>query len=109
MEGDIMKGKTNKTKEEVENDLDQIMKTISIGKKYEITGNDYNITITPINCRDSFKSAFVDFLFCEEILRKEYNMSEEEIITILQIEIDKMDEKALTNQIEYEVYNEKKN
>ena len=35
-------------------------------------------------------------------------MSEEEILTILQIEIDKMDDKALTNQIEYEVYNEKK-
>ena len=102
-----MKGKINKSKEEVENDLDEIMKTISIGKKYEITGNDYNITITPINCRDSFKSAFVDFSFCEEILRKEYNMSEEEILTILQIEIDKMDDKALTNQIEYEVYNEK--
>lgn len=34
MEGDIMKGKINKTKEEIENDLDEIIKTISIIKKY---------------------------------------------------------------------------
>ena len=35
-------------------------------------------------------------------------MTKDEILTILQIEIDKMNEKALTNQIEYEVYNEQK-
>ena len=54
-----MKGKINKTKEELENNLDEIIEIIEIGKKYEISGNNYNITITPINNKDSFKSAFV--------------------------------------------------
>ena len=49
MDGDIIKGKIDKTKEELENNIDQIMDEIEIGKKYEITGNDYNLTITPIN------------------------------------------------------------
>ena len=108
IDGDIMKGKINKTKEEIENNLEEIIEIIEIGKKYEINGNNYNITITPINNKDSFKSAFVDMTKCEDILRKEYNMTKAEILTILQIEIDKMNEKALTNQIEYEVYNEQK-
>ena len=106
--GDIIKGNINKNKEELEDSLDDIMKEIIIGKKYEINGNDYNITITPINDLDSFKSTFVDFSSCEEILRKKYNIPSEEVLTILQIEIDKINEKALTNQVEYAIYNEKK-
>ena len=35
-------------------------------------------------------------------------MTSDEILTILQIEIDKMNEKALTNQIEYAIFDEKK-
>ena len=34
------------------------MENIDIGKKYIINGNDYNITITPINHLDSFKCRF---------------------------------------------------
>ena len=108
LDGDIMKGKLDKTKEEFENSLDDFMKTIEIGKKYEIYGNDYNVSINPINDIDYLKSSIANFEKCEEILRKEYNMTEEEILTILQIEIDKMNEKALTNQIEYAVYDEDK-
>ena len=33
-------------------------------------------------------------------------MTDEEKLTILQIEIDRMNEKALTNQIEYAIYDE---
>ena len=70
-----MKGKTNKTKEELDNNLNEFIQIIEIGKKYEINGNNYNIAITPINNKDSFKSAFVDLSSCEDILRKEYNMT----------------------------------
>ena len=82
------------------------MEIIEIGKKYEINGDDYNVTITPIN--DTFKSSYVDLTICEQILRKEYNISSNEILTILQIEIDKMNEKALTSQVEYAIYNDQK-
>ena len=109
IEGDIIKGKTNKEKEEIESSLDDIMKVIEIGKKYEIIGNDYNISISPIDIISSFQTSFIsEFSICEQILRKNYNMSEEEIITILQVEINRANDQILTNQIEYELYDEEK-
>ena len=109
IEGDIIKGKINKEKEEVENNLDDIMKVIEIGKKYEIIGNDYNISISPVDTISSFQTSFIsEYSICEQILRKYYNMSEEEIITILQVEINRANEQILTNQIEYEFYDEEK-
>ena len=105
-EGEVIKGITNKPKEEI--DLDILIDSIEIGKKYEIDGDDYNIRISPVNLIDTFNSTYVEFSICEQILRKEYNLSENETITILQIEIDKMNENALTNQVEYEIYNSNK-
>jgi hypothetical protein len=104
--GEIIKGKTNQTKEEI--NLDKIINGIEIGKKYEIDGNDYNIRISPVNLIDTFNSTYVEFSLCEEILRKKCNLTEDEIITILQIEIDKLNENALTNQVEYEIYSSDK-
>jgi len=100
--GEIIKGKTNQTKEEI--NLDSIIKVIEIGKKYEIDGDDYNIRISPVDLIDTFNSTYVEINICDQILRKHYNLSKDDIITILQIEIDKLDEKALTNQVEYEIY-----
>ena len=107
-DGEIIKGKTNKTKEDIENNLDEIINSIEIGKKYEIIGDDYNIRISPVNLIDSFNSTYVEFSICEQILRKQYKIPETEVLTILQIEIDKLKENSLTNQVEYEIYNEKK-
>ena len=105
---DIMKSKTNLSKEELENNLDNILELIEIGKNYEINGNNYNASITPINLLNPSKSAFIDLTVCEEILRKHYNLSKIELLTIFQIEIDKNDKQALTDQVEYAVYNNKK-
>ena len=107
--GDIIKGKTNKTKEEIEDNLKEIIDVIEIGKKYIINGDEYNMTISPINVIDTFQSTYVELSICEQILRKQYNLSSDEILTILQIEIDKKNEKALTNQVEYGIYDSKKN
>ena len=107
-EQDICFGKSNKNKEEIENNLDEIMKNIDIGKKYLIYGNDYNISISPINQLKSFQSTYVNFSLCENVLRIKNNLTNNETLTILIIEIDKMNDKALTNQIEYAIYNQKK-
>ena len=48
MENDIMKAKINVTKEELDDHLDDIIDQVDIGKRYEINGDDYNITITSI-------------------------------------------------------------
>ena len=107
-DGDIIKGKIDKPKEQLEDNLQEIMNEIDIGKKYEINGDDYNLTITPINDLSTVKSTYADFSECEKILRGKLNISDKEILTILQIEIDKMNEKALTSQVEYAIYNEKR-
>ena len=59
IEGDIIKGKINKTKEEIEDNLGDIMNIIEIGKKYEINGNDYNISISPVDIISSFQTSFI--------------------------------------------------
>jgi len=107
-DGDIMKGKIYETKEEFQNNLDNFMNNIEIGKIYKINGDDYNVTITPINIRDSYNSTYVDLSVCESILRKKYNISQTEILTIMQIEIDKNNEKSLNNQVEYSIYDDQK-
>ena len=47
-EGDIIKGKINITKKEVENNLKQIIDKLQLNQKYKIYGIDYNLTISPI-------------------------------------------------------------
>ena len=107
-EKDICIGNINKTKEEIGDNLDGIMGNITIGNKYLIYGNDYNISIYPINDLNSFQSTFEDFSLCENILRIKNNLTNNETLTFLKIEIDKKDDRALTNQIEYRIYNDEK-
>ena len=107
-EQDICFGKTNKTKEEIGNNLNEIIENINIGKKYLIYGIDYNISISPINELKSFQSTYVNFSLCENVLRIKNNITNNETLIILKIEIDKMNDKALTNKLEYAIYNEKK-
>ena len=105
LDGDIIKCNINHTKEEFEKIIDEFIDIIETGKKYKIIGRDYNITI---NSNNSFKSSFADLSICQEFLRQKYNKSSDELFNILQIEIDKINEKALTNQIEYAIYDGKK-
>ena len=107
-EDGINKKITNKTKNEIEGNLSNIIDEIEVGQKYKINGDDYNIIISPIKMTNSFKSTYIEFSLCEHILRKHYNLSSTEILTVLQIEIEEKDEKVLTSQVEYEIYNEKK-
>ena len=103
-----MRGKINDTKEEFQDNLDIFMNNIEIGKIYIINGDDYNVTITPINIRDSNISTYIDLSVCESILRKKLNISQAEILTIMQIEIDKKNGISLNNQVEYSIYDSQK-
>ena len=108
VENDRNIAKSNKTKEEIKNDLLNIIEEIEIGKIYEIKGNDYNISIIPLKEANKIQSTFIELSICEEILKRQYNLPSKEILTILQVGIDKKNDKALTNQVEYEIFNEKK-
>ena len=105
----IVRKKINKTKEEIKDDIEEIIKDYEIGKIYELYGNDYDIKISPINTKDYNNiSTYIEFSICEDILRKYYDISPDETLSTLQIEIYKNNSNSLINQVEYTVFNEKR-
>ena len=105
----IIKKNTHKTKEDISYNLDNLIKDVEVGKIYEIKGDDYGVKISPINFKDyEGSSTYINFLECENTLRLKNNIPQDSILTVVQIEIYKYDEKSLTNQVEYAVYNDQK-
>mgnify|MGYP006936012763 CR=1 FL=1 len=68
--------------------MDKIIDSIEIGNTYEIIGIDFVIIIKPTNISSSLSSTHVNFNSCEEIIRKDYNISKYSYITFLQMEIN---------------------
>ena len=101
--------KSSRTKEEVKENIKEIINLYDIGKIYEIYGYDYNVKISPINMNEH-KNIFtyIDFSTCADKLRSHYNLSENSILTAFQMEINNTNEYSLTNKVEYVVYDEKK-
>ena len=105
----IIEKLTNKTKEEISNNLDEIIRDVDIGKVYDLKGIDFEIKINPINFNEyKYSSTYINFLECENTLRRKNNLPPESILTVIQMEIYKFDDKSLTEQIEYAIYNDKK-
>ena len=101
----IIKMKINKTLQETTNSLDNIIKQVNNTKVYELISEDYLLKISPINYADFEESStYINFLECEDTLRLKNNIPSDGILTVAQIEIEKKSNKALTNQVEYEVY-----
>ena len=107
--GNIMSSNIDIVKEQIPNKLDNIINQIETGINYKINGKDYDILISPIDKYKYFNSTYIDLGECENILRKKYNLSSNEIISIMGIEIDPLNEKVLGKQIEYIVFDENKN
>ena len=105
----IIQDKSHKTKEEIINNLNEVMKNYDIGKIYEIFGDDYNIKISPINT-NSYKniSTYIDFSNCENLLRTSNKLSNSSILTLYQLEIDNKNEQSLINDVEYAFFDENK-
>jgi len=105
----VIKKRTTKAKEELTNNLDKLIKDVEIGKVYEIEGEEYEVKINPMNFKEyEGSSTYINFLECENSLRRENNLPPESILTVIQIEIYKYEDKSLTNQVEYAVYNDQK-
>ena len=85
----IIQEKSNKTKTEIMDNIDEDMQNYDIGKIYEIFGEDYKIKISPINTNNfSNISTYINFSGCEKILRKANKLNASSILTVYQIEID---------------------
>ena len=105
----ILHSKSNKTKEEIIDNLDTVMEDYDIGKIYEIIGDDYNVKISPINIKQHDEIAtYIDFANCENILKSSKDLNESSLLTVYQIEVYNTNEQTLVNNVQYAVYNEKK-
>ena len=105
-EDEIIKNKTDLKKDEIIENFQNIINEIEIGKNYEISGEDFTISIKPTNSSYLENETHVNFIQCENTLRKELNISSSRIITFLQMEIENKNEKSLINQIEYMAYDD---
>jgi hypothetical protein len=91
---------SNKTLEEIIENIDREMRYYDIGKIYEIFGNEYNVKINPINL-NIYKniSTYIDFSTCENILREENELDPSSLLTVYLIEILSKYEKSLINSV----------
>ena len=108
-DNNIIQKNSEKSKEEIINNLDKGINDFDIGKVYEIFGDDYNIKISPINSKQYENiSTYIDFSNCEKLIRQSNTLSESSVLTVYQIEIDNPNQQSLINHVEYAVFNENK-
>lgn len=89
--------------------LHHLMLDKNIGYSYKLSGINYAIIIKPTNSNDYKDLTNINFDECEKIIRKKNVISDSSILTILQIEIENDNNQSLINQVEYKIYDEKKN
>ena len=101
----IKKINSNKTLEQEIIQLNNLIKEMNYGEVYEIKGKGYLIKISPINYNQYEEtSTYINFLDCEKTLKIKNDLKLDDNLTVVIIEINKNNEKALTQQIEYEVF-----
>ena len=117
IEDTVITGETNKTKEtneaketnktlnEIISDLDSLVKSVNDSQIYERKSDGFIIKISPINhVNYEYSSTYINFSYCENNLRREYNLPPDAVLKVVMIELDKNDNKALTSQVEYDIY-----
>ena len=97
--------KTSKKREEIITNLDSLMKDKDPNRAYIIKGNDFSVIIKPINEIVEESSVNIDFSECEKILKEENSSAN---LILLQVNMENSNKKCLTDQVEYKIYNDKK-
>ena len=106
---DVIQEKTNKTKDDIINNIKNALEDYDVGQTYEIFGDNFNVKVSPINSKNHGNiSTYIDFSNCEKILREKNGLDESSILTVYQIEMDNPNEQSLINDVQYAVFNEKK-
>ena len=95
---------SSKPLNEIMNNLDELLEGTDPEVSYVISGVGYTAIIKDINEYVEDSTVNIDFTKCEEKLR--LNLPENIKLRILQLNIEKEDEKSLTDQVEYKVYDE---
>ena len=82
----------NLTKEKL--NISELILRADINKKYDINGSNITVYISPINSTFFKGSIQEKMTYCEQTLKKYYNISSSEIITFMKIE---MNNKSISN------------
>ena len=88
-------------KEEIIENIENIMNDKKIGVNYEIKGDNFSLIIKPTNSTSFQNQTHIEFDKCEQELRRIYNISNSSIITFFQIEINSEDDNSLYNSLLY--------
>ena len=99
----IIKDTSSKTKEELINDFDELIKDKEPEQSYVINGDDYTVIIKPVNSYVEESTVNIDFTECEKVLKEKYPNKQ---FRILQINMENKNENCLTDQVEYKIYDE---
>ena len=107
----------NYSKDNILDDLDDMVKLIDKNKNYKIIGKDFIAQVFPIdylngkstNNADIFSTSYTNFTECEKILRESNEYYSPKKITFVQVELNNSNNDILVNQIEYKVYDDKNN
>ena len=97
------------SKEEILENINNIMKEIVSGETYEYQNDNFSILIYPSGSKLLANKTHLDFEECGSILRTHYNLSNKSELTFFQMEISNNNKHSLINQVEYQVYDEQKN
>ena len=92
-----------RTKKEVIDDLNNIFDCLYDNSTHKIFGKNYNIKISPPNTLNFETATHIYFEQCENILKENYNGN------LILVQIETFNEKNLTNDLIYQVYDEDKN
>ena len=101
--------KLDKTKEEILQDINTIMKDVNIEETYEYTTKGFNLLIYPINSKLIENKTHIDLSECEYTLKQYYQLPNDSIIAFFQMEISNTNERSLINQVEYQAFDKDKN
>ena len=94
---------STKSKEEIINDLDNLLLDKDPEQSYVINGDDFTVIIKPVNEVVEESTVNIDFSECDKILKEIYPEKE---FRIMQINIENKNENCLTDQVEYKIYDQ---
>ena len=99
----------NITKKDFLDIIPDIIDLIEIDEDYKITGEDFIAIIKPTDSKYYDNLTHINFQKCEDILRNHSNISSSRTLTILQMEINNINDQSLVNKVEYQIYDDNKN
>jgi hypothetical protein len=94
---------STKSKEEIINDLDNLLLDKDPEQSYVINGDDFTVIIKPVNEVVEESTVHIDFSECENVLKEIYPEKE---FRIMQINMENKNENCLTDQVEYKIYDQ---